>query len=102
MQIKITEGYKISEGIDYKYGIAKSKVLRCRILMNMNRLEELKKLEEVLEYSNRHNLKDMLGDIYNLKGLLEYFSGNLERSIDYYNKRLNAIETGQYIDLLNL
>ena len=97
---KITEGYKISEGIDYKYGIAKSKVLRCRILMNMNRLEELeKKLEEVLEYSNRHNLKDMLGDIYNLKGLLEYFSGNLERSIDYYNKSIKCYyETGQYID----
>lgn len=97
---KIIEGFKISEEIDYKYGVAKSKLLHCRILMNMNRFEELeKKLEEVSEYSKKHNLKDMFGDIYNFKGLLEYFRGNLEKSIDYYTRSIKYFyEAGQYID----
>lgn len=97
---KMIEGFKVSEEIDFKHGIAKSKILYCRILLNMNRLEELeKKLEEVSEYSCSHGLKDMEGEIYNIKGLIEYFRGNLEKSIEYYNKSVKAFhESGQFIN----
>lgn len=97
---KMIEGFRISEEIDYKYGAAKSKILHCRILMSMNNLEELeKKLEEVFEYSYKYNLKDIKGDIYNFKGLLEYFRGSLENAIKYYNMSIKCFhESKRYIN----
>lgn len=96
---KMAEGYRISREIDYKDGIAKSKIIYCKILLNANKLEELEdKIEEVFEYSKEHDLRDMMGDIYNIKGLLEHFKGNLDKSIDYYNRSITAFqETGQYV-----
>ena len=98
-QKKIIEGFKISEEIEYKYGIAKSKILYCRILLNKNKFDQLdEKLSDVLEYSIKNELKDITGDIYNIKGLLEYYRGNVDKSIEYYNKSISYFnESNEYI-----
>lgn len=96
---KAIEGFKISEEIEYKYGIARSKILYCRILSNLNKFDQLdKNLSDLLEYSIKNELIDIMGDIYNIKGLLEYYKGNIEKAIEYYNKSIDYFnKSGEYI-----
>lgn len=83
----------ISEKNAFPLGLVKSGILYTKCMLNLGKLEETERsIEKLLNYAIKNGMDEVLGDIYNLRGLLEYFNGNMDEAIKFYNKSIEYFE----------
>ena len=83
----------LSEKNHYPLGIAKAEVIYNRAMLSLGKLEEMERsLEGLLSFTRENKIEEVLGDIYNLKGLVEYFKGNIEAAIEFYEESIKYFQ----------
>ncbi|MCF6466709.1 diguanylate cyclase domain-containing protein [Clostridium sp. Cult2] len=97
---KAQESIKLSKELNYLPGIAKSNILYSKILLNDGKLQESEKdIKKLLDFVLKNNLHEELGDVYNLMGILEYYSGNIEVAIERYSESIKHFhQVGEFIN----
>lgn len=68
-------------------------ILENRILLNKGEFDKVEhNLGQMLNITREKNLKQNLGDIYNIQGLIEYYKGDMARSEILYKESIEAFE----------
>lgn len=97
---KAQETIIFAEQIGYIRGIAESKLLHCKVLFFSKKMEKLQEyIDEVMNLAIENNISEILGNLYNLIGLYQYYLGNAQEAIDNYKKSVKYFhEYGYLID----
>ena len=97
---KINESIKLSMEIGNLDLLIESKVLYNRILLKKGEFQETEgNMKKLLEFSLAHNLDKNLGNIYNILGLVKYYSGNMDKALKIFDESVKAFQKiGDFIN----
>lgn len=86
---EVKSAIKISKEIEWLDGFVQAQILFNQILKYEGKIEEIEKnMKKLLDFSMINNLEKGLGSIYNMLGIANYYNGNIEQAMEYYNKSI--------------